>query len=233
VVSSAAPKDDVQDAAKKLADAKSYSWKQNSENLAQPGGQGGRGGFGAGPQEGQTEKDGYTHLVLTFGENHTDVIFKGDKGAIKTDEGWKSLSEAADAGGQPGPGRFLAMMVQNFRGPATQVEDLVKNVKDLQKDEGAYKGDLTEEGAKQLMTFGRRRGPNADANQQGPQVANAKGNARFWVENGVLTKYEYTVTGTVSFNGNDREINRKTTVEIKDVGSTKVAVPDEAKAKVS
>jgi hypothetical protein len=237
VVASAAPKDDVQDAAKKLSDAKSYSWKQNTENLAAGGGggQGGR-GFGGGPAEGQIEKDGFTHLVIVRGDNRQDVIFKGEKGVVKTDEGWKTFAEAAGPDdGQPNPMRFLGMMVQNFKGPATQVEDLAKNVKDLQKDEGAYKGELTEEGAKQLMTFGRRRAPNADNNNQpqGPQVSNAKGSVRFWVENGVLTKYEYTVQGTMSFNGNDREINRKTTVEIKDVGSTKVEVPDDAKAKLS
>jgi len=238
MVASAAPKDDVQDAAKKLADAKSYSWKQNSENLAQPGGAGGRGGFGAGPQEGQTEKDGLTHLTMTFGENRTEFLVKGDKGAVKTPDGWKTFAEAAEGGndGQPNPMRFIARMAQNFKGPATQVEDLVKGVKELKKDEGAYTGELTEEGAKQLMSFGRGRRPGAaaDANQpQGPQVSNAKGTARFWVENGVLTKYEYTVQGTMSFNGTDIDINRKTTVEIKDVGSTKVEVPDDAKAKLS
>jgi len=238
VVASAAPKEEVQDAAKKLSDDKSYSWKQNSENLAQGGGQGGgRGGFGGGAQEGKTEKDGLTHLTMSFGDNRTDIIIKGDKGAVKTEDGWKSfaeLSQGGNDGGQPGPQRFIARMAQNFKGPATQVEDLVKNVKDLQKDEGAFKGELTEEGAKQLLSFGGRRRPNADANAQpqGPQVTNPKGSVRFWVENGVLTKYEYTVTGTMSFNGNDIDINRKTTVEIKDVGSTKVEVPDDAKAKL-
>ena len=56
---------------------------------------------------------------------------------------------------------------------------------------------------------------------------------KFWVKDGVLSKYEYTVKGTVSFNGNDREVDRTTTIEIKDVGSTKVTVPEEAKKKMS
>lgn len=39
--------------------------------------------------------------------------------------------------------------------------------------------------------------------------------------------------GTVSGrNGEDREIDRTTTTEIKDVGSTKVQVPDAAKKKL-
>ena len=38
--------------------------------------------------------------------------------------------------------------------------------------------------------------------------------------------------GKVSFNGNDRDVDRTTTVEIKDIGSTKVQVPDDAKKKL-
>jgi hypothetical protein len=53
------------------------------------------------------------------------------------------------------------------------------------------------------------------------------------VKDGQLAKYEYHVQGNMSFNGQDREINRTTTVEIKDVGSTKVEIPAEAKAKMS
>ena len=49
----------------------------------------------------------------------------------------------------------------------------------------------------------------------------------------MLSKYEYHVTGTRSFNGNEFNIDRTTTVEIKDVGSSKVDVPEEAKGKVS
>jgi hypothetical protein len=36
----------------------------------------------------------------------------------------------------------------------------------------------------------------------------------------------------VSFNGNDRDVDRTTTVEIKNVNSTKIEVPDEAKKKL-
>jgi hypothetical protein len=56
---------------------------------------------------------------------------------------------------------------------------------------------------------------------------------KFWIKDGVLSKYEFKVTGKVSFNGNDRDVDRTTTVEIKDVGTTKVEVSDEAKKKLS
>ena len=44
--------------------------------------------------------------------------------------------------------------------------------------------------------------------------------------------YEVKVKGKVSFNGNDRDVDRTTTVEIKDIGSTKIEVPEEAKKKL-
>ena len=78
-----------------------------------------------------------------------------------------------------------------------------------------------------MLTFGGRGGSNA------PEVSGAKGSAKFWVKDGMLSKFEFNVQGTVSFNGNDREVNRTTTIEIKDVGSTKVSVPEEAARKLS
>ncbi len=213
------PKEDIKSAAKKLAEKSNYSWKTTVE---------GSGRFRPGPTEGKTEKDGFTVLSMTRGDNTTEAVLKGGKGAIKTDDGWKSLTEAAEGdAGQPNPGRFLARLLQNFKTPAAEAEDLVGKTKELQSAEGVYSGDLTEAGAKQLLTFGPARGGNA------PEVSDAKGTVKVWVKEGVLSKLEYHVEGKVSFNGNDRDVNRTTTVEIKAVGSTKVAVPEEAAKKLS
>jgi hypothetical protein len=210
----AAPKDDVAAAAKKLADADNYSWKSTTE-----------GGFSSTAQ-GQTQKDGLTHVSSTFGDNTVEIVLKGDKGAMKTEDGWKAASEvAADA---QGPQRFIARMVQNFKSPATQGKELAEKTTELKKDDDAWAGDLTEEGAKSLMTFGRR-GGNANA----PAIAKARGTAKFWVSaDGVLTKFQYNVKGTMTINNEDRDVDRTTTIEIKDIGTTKVEVPAEAKAKL-
>ena len=57
----------------------------------------------------------------------------------------------------------------------------------------------------------------------------------FWVKDGVLTKFEFNTQGKITAGQDNREmnINRTTTVEIKDVGTTKIEVPDEAKQKLS
>jgi hypothetical protein len=168
---------------------------------------------------------------MSFGDNVSEAVLKGTNGAIKTpDNGWQSLAEAAkDDGGGPNPGMFLARMLQNFKAPAEQAADLAGQVKDLKKDTNGISGDLTEESAKTLLMF-RPRGGNGGG--EGPTVSNAKGSVKFWIADGKLARYQFHVQGTMSFNGNDRDVDRTTTVEIKDVNATKVAVPDEAKKKL-
>ena len=62
---------------------------------------------------------------------------------------------------------------------------------------------------------------------------NAKGNVKFWIKDGELSKYEYNVTGSIKFNENDIDVDRTTDVQIKDVGTTKVTVPESAQKKLS
>ena len=215
VIAAAAPKDDVVAAAKALGDKPNYSWKTT---VTVP--EGSR--FRPGPTEGKAEKNGLTYVTMSFGENKTEAVLKGEKAAVTNREGeWQSVSELGDEG----PGRFLGAMLRNFKAPAAQAAEVVPQTKEITKEGDAYSGDLTEEGAKSLLRFGRGGG--------GATASNAKGSAKFWVKDGVLSKFELKVKGTVSFDGNDREVDRTTTVEIKDVGTTKVDVPDAAKKKVS
>jgi len=213
------PKEEVTAAAKKLADTDNYSWKQTIENA-------GGGGFGAGASEGKVEKGGFTWVSMEGRNNSTiEAVRKGEKGAVKTQDGWQSLAELADQGGG-GRGRFMAMRFRNLKAPAAQVEDLVGKTKELKSEGGAFAGDLTEEGAKAQLMFGGRGGGN------GPEISGAKGSVKVWLKDGLVAKYELKVKGTVSFNGNDRDVDRTTTVEIKNIGSTKVEVADEAKKKL-
>ena len=210
------PKDDVLNAAKKLAAAANYSWKTTV--VVPEGSQ-----FRPGPSEGKTEKDGFIHVTSSFGDNTMHTVLKGEKGAVTNQDGaWQSLAEVEQ---EEGFGRFRAMMARGLKTPAAQAAELANGAKELKKDGDAYAGDLTEDGAKAFLRFGR--------GGDGPTVSNAKGSVKFWVKDGALSKFEFKVKGSVSFNGNDREVDRATTVEIKDVGTTKVTVPEEAKKKLS
>ncbi len=212
-------KEEVTAAAKKLADQAGYTWKTT---VALP--EGSR--MPSGPTEGKTQKDGLTHVTMTFGENTTELLMKGEKAAVKSqDSGWQSTAELE---GSEGRGRWTGMMARNFTLPAAQAAQIAGYAKDLKKDGDAYTGTLTDEGAKALMSFRRRSGGG-----DGPTISNPSGSAKFWVKDGILTKYEFQVKGSMSFNGNDRDIDRKTTVEIKETGKPKLEVPEDAIKKVS
>jgi hypothetical protein len=215
LTASAGPKDEVAAAAKKLAEQPNSSWKST---VAVPEGT----QFRPGPTEGKTAKDGVTHVVTSFGDNKIEVVTKGDKAAVLNQEGvWQSTAELESA---EGPARFLAFFARSVRTPAAQATELAPFAKDLKQDGDTIVSDLTEEGAKTLLGF--RRGGD------GPAVSNAKGSVKFWIKDGDLVKYEFKVQGTIRFNETDVDIDRTTTVEIKDVGKTKVDVPEEAKKAV-
>ena len=126
-------KDDVTNAAKKLAAAPNYSWK-TTVDMGGGGGAGGR--MRPGPTEGRTEKDGLTMLSMTRGDTTTEAFLKGDKAAIKTADGWKSVTEATEGGGgggqgggQGNPARFIARTLQGYKTPAVEAQDLAGKVK--------------------------------------------------------------------------------------------------------
>ena len=223
-------KDEVTSAAKKLADADNYAWHQATENAGGNGGGGGGRRFGGGPVDGKTQKDGYTVRSMTFGDNTMQTVTKGEKGAMQNQDGdWMSFEEMAQNFGGGGGGGGGARRFGAFKAPAAEAQDLVGKVSSLKESGGAFSGDLTEAGAKEMLVPAMMRGGDGG----GPEVSGAKASVTFWVTDGVLSKYQTKVQGTVSFNGNDREINRTTTVEIKDVGKTTVTVPEEAKKKLS
>jgi hypothetical protein len=216
------PKDDVTAATKKLADADNYSWKSTTENAG-----GGQGGFTPGPTTGQANKDGWVYTKSSFNDQEFEMAWKGTNGAMSRGDGWQTFAEMAQgAGGRRGGGfgRGGAPV------PATQVMDILKQVKEVKQSGGDYVADLTEDGAKAQLTggFGGGRGGGA-----GAQVENAKGSVRFTIKDGTLSKYVLKVSGKRTFNDQDFDIDRTTTVEFKDVGTTKMTIPDEAKKKLS
>jgi hypothetical protein len=106
---------------------------------------------------------------------------------------------------------------------------LAGKVKELTEADGAIAGELKEDAVKELLLFGTRQREGEAA----PKTTDAKGAVKFWIKDGALTKFEIKVSGKVTAGERESDINRTTTVEIKDVGTTKMEVPDEAKAKLT
>jgi len=222
-LSAADSKSDVKAAAKQLAEKPNYSWLSVPRSEGAPAG---GGNFRAGPTEGKIEKGGWTQTTSSFGDNKIETFMKGEKFATKRDDEWKT---GEDLEGDD-RGAFLVRAMKAFKAPAAQAEDIADKVKDLKKGEdGSYTGDLSEEGATALLSRGGRGGGGGNAPTGG------KGSAKFWIKDGSLTKFEYNVQGSIKVRDSDeeRKINRTTTVEIKDVGTTKIDVPAEVKKKLS
>jgi len=172
--------------------------------------------FKPGPTEGRVEKGGFATVTLSFGENRSEVVMKGDQALIKDPEGqWKSASELENA---EGPARFLGFIVRNVKTPAVQASELLGAAKDLKKEGEVYAGEMTADGVRKQFRFGE------------PQ--NPKGWVKFWVKDGALQKFEVRVEARMEFNGNEFDASRTTTTELREVGTTKVSPPEDAKKKL-
>ncbi len=121
----------------------------------------------------------------------------------------------------------MARRLAAFKSPAALAETLADKAKEIKDEgEGAYAGELSEEAVRDLLSAGRRGAQNP------PVVSGAKGTVRFWLKEGMLVKYEYTLQGRMTFGQREADVHRTTVVEIKDVGTAKVEVPEEARAKL-
>jgi hypothetical protein len=227
LVANASPKDDVAAAAAKLADGGNYSWKSTME--ATPNSQ-----RTPGPTQGKIDKDGSTWMSSTFNDNTIEGVKVGDKVAVKGEDGWQAASEISGGGGGGGfnPATGMARRLQNLKAPAAEAQDILTKVKDIAKDGDAYTGELTDEGAKAIATRGFGRPGGGGGNRPAP--TDLKGSVKFWIKDGALTKYQTKVSGKrQNQDGEEQAFERTTTVEIKDVGTTKVTLPEDAKKKLT
>jgi hypothetical protein len=143
--------------------------------------------------------------------------------------------------------------------PTGEMMGVAQRLKEVKKEGDVYTGELTAEVAADLLMnrrpvagpatasapmsmprgivrgTGPASGPaSAPASAPGmrrrPEPTGTKGTAKFKVKNGVVVKYEVKVSGTFVFGGQERVQEREYGVEIKDVGTTKVVVPEGARS---
>lgn len=213
-------KDDVKAAAKALSEAANYTWVSTTEI---EGAQ-----FTPPTITGKVEKGGFALVESERDGNTTTAVLKGEKGVLKGEDGWQTAEEvrAAAQGGGGGGGRGRGGMLLRTRLPADELAKIADKTKELKEANGVISGDLTDEGAKEVA------GRNGRPGGQAPEPKNAKGSLKVWLKEGKLAKVQVKVSATVSMQGEERDITRTTTYEIKNVGSTTVSVPDEAKKKL-
>ena len=199
----------VTSAAKQLADKPNYSWTTTTKEA-----------------DGSSEKGGVTYLSFSVSDVPVEVYMNGEKGAAKGLEGWQTFDEIAETSSTAAA---VVRFLRSYKAPVAESAGLAEKAKELKEAEGTLSGELKEDAVKDLLLRGARRREGQDP----PKIADAKGSIKFWIKDGTLTKYEIKVQGKVTAGDRDSDINRTTTVEIKDAGSTKLEVPAEAKQKMT
>lgn len=261
----AGPTDLAVVAAMKLPEAQSYSWTTSVEDDArtyQISGQTDKSDFSVAtmPLANTTRRRVIRGNSNTA--NEADVVFKGaEKCVVQTDTGWKTPAEIAeqaridgrekDSGGSGGypdgdyPGRYPAgglpgggeragtpppysNLQINLSRPAEEIGLIVGGYTEIKMDGDAVTGALSEISAKLLLV-------HPGQNQLTPIKAN--GTFRFWTRDGMLSKYELNLEGTITVEttgGSKRDVivHQKSTTEIRAVNTTKLEVPDEARKKL-
>jgi hypothetical protein len=213
------PRDKLLNATKQLGDKPNYSWTTTTkEGDGSPG--------RVGPIAGKAEKTGLTYLSFEIGGIPVEVYMNGQKGAAKALEGWQTFDEIAQAGGTAAA---VVRYLRFYKAPGVESARLSEKLKDVKEAEGVISGELKEEAVKELLERGARRREG----QEPPKIEGPKGSMKVWLQDGALTKYEVNIQGKVTAGDREIDVNRTATVEIKDVGSTKVEVPAEAKAKMT
>lgn len=207
------PKADIIDGIKKLAGASGYGW------ISTPKTEGSESAKRLGPIEGKTQ-GGFTYLKTAAGETTVEIAIKGEKMAVNYNGDWLSTAEI-------GENNSTIRRLRSLKPPAEEAETLTGKATDLKKEsDGLYSSEMAPDAAKELFALLGRRAAEAPA---------AKGSMKFWIKDGGLSKYEFVVRGKISVGGDEKrevEVSRTTTVEIKNVGATTVALPEDAKKKL-
>lgn len=174
-------------------------------------------------------------ITMKRGDNTTEAFVKEGKSVVKADGSWKTPEEmraAADGGGdgQGGGnrGRWMGGMLRMVKAPGEAANELVGKIEKFEEKEGALTATLNAEQVRDLVSMGGRRREGSNA----PEPKDASGTVTFWLKDGQLAKMETHVKATMTFNGEDRDIDRKTTTEITGIGSSPVVVPEEVAKKL-
>ncbi len=225
----AAPADQAVVAAMKIVDTRNYSWTCYVPST----------GRALVVREGKANKDGFSMVtfvdpqspmmrqIARLNDGTVIAFFRGEGNFVfQTSDGWKTGEELPPLGLRRRGAKGGADYWLSVPSPHEELEIIVGSYQDMKLVDGALQGSLSDDGARQLL-----------GSSKTPAVT-ATGSFKLWVEDGVLTKYLVDLTGTIMTGapGADAEstpLRRLMLTEIKDVGKTKLDVPDEVRRKLS
>ena len=212
------PQAKVATATRQLGDKPNYGWTTNIRD-------GGSNPVQHPPIVGKTDKSGLVYLRFMDGPTPSEVYMNGQKGTVGGPTVWRTFDEIAKPGGFAAG---LVSMLRNWKTPAAEVTDLLGKVKSVKEVEGVISVELNAEAAKPLLEF---IAPTFQG-QEPPRIADPQGSVKFWIQDGMLKKYELSIQGRVIRGDQESQASRTTVVEVKNIGTTKLEVPEEARQKL-
>ena len=208
------PKSEVMDAIKNLSQESGYSWTYTPKTAGSESAK-----RNDTPLTGKADKEGYSLFHGEMGEVSVDIGLKGEKMVVNYTGDWLSTAEI-------GENNRTVQRLRLLKRPTDEAQMLAGKSAAVKKDgDGSYTSELDGGWSKEMFALLGKRASEAPS---------AQGTARFWVKDGRLAKYEFVIRGKITTGDDKREteLSRTTTVEIKDVGNTKVGLPDDAKKKL-
>ncbi|HTF57591.1 MAG TPA: hypothetical protein VK661_10190 [Planctomycetota bacterium] len=224
----AGPKEEIFAAARKLAEQDTYAWSLEidrrdvakvSPGASQP----------ILPMivsiAGRSAKSGFVILKQTRMANVQAVsaILKGTRAVLETMDGWKlsgDLDPEKDVNA-----RFFAGVLPYYPAPTEEVKTLLEGVRELKEGpDGGRVGELSEAAARTQVERTLKGGGRKDP----PEIKEPRGTVRFWIQDGLILKYDIATQAKVTVNDVEIVLKRTLTVKVKDVNTTPVPVPEEA-----
>ncbi|KAA5537993.1 arabinan endo-1,5-alpha-L-arabinosidase [Roseiconus nitratireducens] len=173
--------------------------------------------FRPGRTEGTTTRGGVTHVSTSFGPRSMHVVIDGEKAAVTNRDGrWETILLSDQGYSSQG---FVASMARGVKTPAEEARTLVESLTSLQEEGNVIVATLSAESAKDQLTT--RRGADT--------IRDVKGTVRFWINDGLLTKYAVRVEGQIVNEDQTQVTWREATVAVTDVGEAKLELPSGAR----
>ncbi len=215
------PDEGLDKAAAKAAEMTNYSYKTTTitEGL-------GKGGVGKPVViEVKIEKDKPWQLKAGGAEQFK----QGEKVIVKEGDAWKEMAKPEKPADGSKPDRkamAINMALRGLKAPHEQVKDIGTKIKDVKREDSdggaCYSGELTEDAAKEFGAIQTGKGGN-----KGPSFK-VTGSVKVFVNGeGSITKLEIVTEGKGTVKDQEMTVKQTKTIEISEVGSTKVEVPEE------
>ena len=161
-----------------------------------------------GSTQGVVRKDGIVHATILFRTRLTDVVIEGDKAAVTNRDGdWDTVSLLDQGYRSAG---FAASIAHDVMPPVTEGLMLLSSLTDLHKEGVCFVGAMSSESAESRLESQLR---------EVDSIRDAHGAVRFWMNAGLLNRYQVRAGGTIRKDGEDHDIWCETTTTITDVGA--------------